>query len=195
MYNYIYMDNKKNAIIVNPKLYKKMLCNNIIKENECSYRYKCMYAHSLDEQKKDTIRERAYNVFTDTNLSYINLQKDKELYEALMTLTNVCNKCNIDVCPGGYNCKYGAINYKYKICANDLTTGTCNNIKCKSIHLTQKGLIPYSKNNDVLYNFRLNDVKNDSDSDTNDSLSCPDESSSDSDNDNSIFIYVNNKTI
>ncbi len=179
---------KKNTMIINHKLYKKMLCNNIIKDNDCSYRYKCMYAHSLEEQKLEPIRERAYKLFEETNLDHIDLQKDKDLYKTLMVLTNVCNKCSANVCQGGYNCKYGSISFKYKLCVNDLASGDCDNLKCKSIHLTKKGLKPYSKPNDALYDFRINSY---SESDTesasldykSDKTSCSDQES------NSIFKY------
>ena len=60
------------------------------------------------------------NTFSDKfDLSHIDLKNDYELYESLLGLTKVCEKCSNNVCNGGYNCKYGAVSNEYKICKND----------------------------------------------------------------------------
>lgn len=156
------MCDKKN-IFINPKFYKKMLCNNIIKNNKCCYQSKCMYAHSLEEQKIDGIRKKAYEIIkSNYDLSHIDLQSNQLLYDALMCLTNVCAKCSNSSCPGGYNCKYGAINENYKICLSDLTTGECAS-QCNFIHLTKRGLKPFNKIN--INNIEIHDYDSSSSSD------------------------------
>jgi hypothetical protein len=177
---------KKNLNMINHELYKKMLCNNIIKERECSYKSKCMYAHSIEEQKLCPIRQRAYDMFKQTDLSHIDLRNDQELYNTLLLLTNICNKCSNGTCYGGYNCKHGCINYQYKICSVDLLNGTCNNNNCKSIHFTKKGLKPLNAGTPNYKNKNINN-EDGTDSESIDSIF---NKSSESDNDiNSIFIY------
>src|SRR5207247_2405339 len=56
-----------------------------------------------------------------------------------------CTLCNKGLCPGGYNCRNGSINNKSKICYEDLIHGNCKKNNCLSIHLTNRGLIPYIK--------------------------------------------------
>lgn len=126
--------------MINTNLYKKMLCNNIIKEGDCSYKSKCMYAHSLEEQKLYPIRQKAYDLYKQSDLSHIDLNKDPDLYQTLISLTNICSKCNNNTCPGGYNCKHGAVDYAHKLCINDLLNSSCSNANCKFIHFTAKGL-------------------------------------------------------
>ena len=125
---------------------KKMLCFNMLNKGVCNYGNKCMYAHNLEEQKKDPLREQAYKIiFGKDDLSSTDLLTDKELYHSLIQLTRTCMYCNKGVCTGGYNCKYGAIKSMYQICYDDLMDGSCQRLHCPYIHLTNRGLVPYSK--------------------------------------------------
>ncbi len=123
--------------------YKKILCKNINNIGKCIYNNKCLYAHSLDEQNVEPIRKIAYDMIKNNeNLSNIDLNKSKHLYNNLLALSKVCSHCEEGICTGGYNCKHGACDKMYVICQIDLNKGTCDN-KCCKIHLTSKGLIPY----------------------------------------------------
>jgi hypothetical protein len=122
---------------------KKILCKNIINEGKCIYGAKCLYAHSLDDQNIDRNREIAYQMIKkDDELSHINLSKNDKLYNSLITLSKLCEKCEKGECTGGYNCKYGACKSTFVVCLVDLNKGTCNE-KCNKVHLTGKKLIPY----------------------------------------------------
>jgi hypothetical protein len=137
-------------IIMNDNNLRKIICFNIIKQKKCNYGNKCMYAHSLEEQKVDQYRIMAYKILkSKSNLSNLNLLEDEKLYETLIQLTKVCSMCVKGFCSGGYNCRNGAINHSYKICYIDLVSGNCKNINCDSIHLTLRNLVPYNtqKNN------------------------------------------------
>lgn len=135
------INNKFNNIIK-----YRTLCINIIHNKTCSYANNCIYAHSLSEQCIDNNKKMVLELLKFNNLEEINLIKNKELYNNLLILTKLCNKCIIGVCPGGYNCKYGSCSVDNLICNEDLHTGTCpNSDKCtKGIHLTAQGLIPYN---------------------------------------------------
>lgn len=148
------MTNKKNIsnlqnIVDNTKYdenSKRLLCNNIIAHGKCNYGDKCMYSHSLNEQKKDTVRELAYSILnksiTGNNLSddEINvLVNDKELYKVFIQLTKICSHCVNGKCPGGYNCKYGVFDKMYQLCSNDLYD-ECTVTNCDNIHLSNIGL-------------------------------------------------------
>ena len=122
---------------------KKTLCRNIIKNGYCGYGTKCMYAHSLDEQKMDFNHKKGYDILNLPNLHNFNLQSDIVLYKSLLHLTRVCGDCIAGKCEGGYNCKYGACSEKFQICLKDLKYGTCDSNKCGYIHLTSRGLKPY----------------------------------------------------
>jgi hypothetical protein len=123
---------------------KRILCYNIIKGKECQYGDKCLYAHSLEKQKIDPIRKKIYTILKgDNNLKNINLIKDKALFQTMTQLTKVCFHCSKNNCHGGYNCRNGSINPKYKICYDDVMYGNCKNKKCFSIHLTNRGMMPY----------------------------------------------------
>lgn len=122
---------------------KKMLCINMLEKNYCSYNHKCMYAHSLQAQKKEKDRKRAYDILeTTTSLKDIDLIKDTELFSTLLNLTKVCILCSNNKCQGGYNCRNGAINNKYKVCYDDIMFGNCKKMDCSAVHLTDRGLIP-----------------------------------------------------
>lgn len=133
--------NKKESNGKNQNL-KKILCHNMITSNICSYGNKCLYAHSLDEQRIDTDKKLAYELmFTSNDLSHIDLQKDIALYRSLLRLTKMCENCDNKKCTGGYNCKFGACAKKYHICIKDLNNGDCNG-NCDCVHLTKRGMKP-----------------------------------------------------
>src|SRR3972149_4101476 len=139
------IDNNKNIdknIINN----KKILCYNMLIKKHCDYGSKCLYAHSLSEQKIDSMRHKIYTLLrNDDDLKNLDLINDTKLFNGLTQLTKVCTSCIKKICPGGYNCKHGAINKKYRICSDDLLHGNCKRINCQSVHLTERNLIPYSK--------------------------------------------------
>lgn len=136
---------------------KKILCYNMLNKKKCNYGNKCMYAHSLTEQKIEPLRHKIYSIIKyNTDLSNIDLNVDHNLYENFLQLTRVCSLCSKGQCPGGYNCRNGAINYKLRICYDDLVYGQCRRISCHSVHLTEKGLKPYnkSKNEEIYINVK-----------------------------------------
>ena len=132
---------------------KRILCYNIIgPDKKCNYSNQCKFAHSLSEQKIDPIRHKVYTILdNNTNLSDINLIDDKKLYNTLMILTKVCNGCIKNKCPGGKNCREGAWDIKYRICYDDIMTGTCRYNNCKNVHLTNRGLKPYKLQKSIYY--------------------------------------------
>lgn len=145
------MDNKHN--------FKKLLCYNIVNNCKCVYKNKCMFAHALEEQIKEPMRQYIYNMLYEwDDLSEINLNEEKTLLDELIILTKECKNCMNKKCPGGYNCKFGVCLRENKICYNDLMYGKCynmlmetnenDNILCKciyGIHLSEKKLIPYNQ--------------------------------------------------
>jgi hypothetical protein len=153
--------NKKNKQYKNN--FKKMLCHNYVFTKSCHYKYTCSYAHTLEEQCIDPDRKYIFNLIDDNcNWSAINISTNKSIYNILLSLTHLCNKCLNCSCTGGYNCKFGLCNNKYLICLDDLNYGICNKNGCSKIHLTKRGLIPYYKNiNDTLNNtyikFKINE--------------------------------------
>ena len=120
--NAIKLLTKQTNDIQNSNNLKKLLCNNYLEYGKCNYGNKCLYSHSLNEQKIDLIRKKAYNILNEY-LEYNNINKtvtneindNKELQRSLLQLTKTCNNCLAGKCPGGYNCKYGAINEHYDI--------------------------------------------------------------------------------
>lgn len=137
---------------------KKILCQNIINTGECKYGNKCMYAHNLEEQNVSEIRKYAYDIIK-SDIDLKNVFLSDELYKVLFLLTKYCKNCNVKNCIGGYNCKSGACDKKYVVCANDLNYGKCENPNCMNIHLTKKGLKPYHYNNNNTEN-KIEDKKN-----------------------------------
>ena len=131
---------------------KKILCYNILNTNKCSYGNKCMFAHSLSEQKKDYYREFIINIILKENdLSNLNNCEDTKLLTELLIFTKECKNCLIKKCNGGYNCKYGTCDTNIKICKNDILNGKCKKEVDKKtsscvngLHLTEKKLIPYN---------------------------------------------------
>lgn len=141
--------------------YKKIMCKNILSDSVCVYNENCLYAHTLEEQKIDTIRSVVYDmVKKDDDLSHIDLLNERDIYSNLLILTKLCYNCENKLCNGGYNCKHGACNKKYVICYTDIVKGYCNSgSNCDKNHLSKKGIIPYGvriiKNNKMktyLYN-------------------------------------------
>jgi len=113
-----------------------------------------MFAHNIEEQKKESNREFIYNmIYIWNNLSNININENKDLFSELIIYTKECKNCINKKCSGGYNCKFGACLKELRICHNDLINGKCNYpLKSESkvikrcingIHLTEKDLIPY----------------------------------------------------
>lgn len=124
---------------------KKVLCFNMLKYKKCNYGTKCMYAHSLNEQKVEALRHKVYSIIRYTHdLSGINLVDDEKLFKTIQQLTRVCPQCVKNICPGGMNCRHGAINTKTRVCYNDLMRGDCCVPDCTSVHLTHRGLVPYN---------------------------------------------------
>jgi len=136
---------------------KKLLCYNIVNYSKCLYKNKCLFAHSLEDQKKDTIRQYLYDmIYCMEDLSSINIYNDKILFDELIIYTKECKNCISKKCPGGYNCKFGTCSKDIKICYNDMMSGKCFNItkqenktnftikRCiHGVHLSEKNLIPY----------------------------------------------------
>jgi hypothetical protein len=158
---------KNNKNNYTPQDNKKILCINILQNKRCNYGNKCVYAHNLSDQKIDIIRHKAYTIIKSNNdLQHINLLKDDELFNNLLKLTKVCSLCYKKICPGGYNCKYGAINYNCTVCYSDIMFGFCKRSNCYSVHLTKRGLIPRAtqlkleryKNRDDEYDQELNNI-------------------------------------
>jgi hypothetical protein len=140
------MSHQKNDDNKNLNNSKKVICYNMLNNKKCNYGNKCMYAHSLNEQKIIPLRHKAYTIIKSVdNLNNINLVLDHKLYEMLLQLTKICAACSKDLCPGGYNCRYGAVNSKCRVCYEDLVYGNCKKHLCPSIHLTERGLVPYLK--------------------------------------------------
>jgi hypothetical protein len=132
----------------------QVLCKNMITAGICRYGDKCIYAHSLDDQYVNPDRKYAYDIIKNiSQLENIDLIKNKEIFYILKQLTKSCQKCIINQCAGGYNCKYGVFDKQYQICHHDLISGRCLNTECEFIHLTKKGLVPYKIQN---YNIRQN---------------------------------------
>jgi len=125
---------------------KKILCVTMLNKQKCMYGNKCMYAHNLNDQKIEPLRHKVYTIIKCTDdLSTIDLVHDPKLYETLLQLTRICASCVKGQCPGGYNCRNGAVSVKTKICYDDLVYGNCKRNGCTSVHLTQRGLVPYYK--------------------------------------------------
>jgi len=146
---FIEINNFLNKKKIKPKKenHKKLLCKNVISNKQCKYGNKCLYAHSLNEQKLDEIRDKAYKIIKgDIDASEINIHSERDLYKVLLLLGDMCPGCKENNCTGGYNCKHGCCDSKYIICGSDLNNGTCNGTcegNCGKVHLTDNGLKPY----------------------------------------------------
>lgn len=158
--------NNKKSIINNNK--KKVLCNNIILKGSCYYGDKCIYAHSIHEQKIEKKREIAYDIIMK-NKTY-DKKKDPNLFKTLLELTKVCEKCVVGKCPGGLNCKFGVFDRKYQVCENDLRKGVCKYNNCNYIHLSENNSQPNKNLQNVSLFFKrlqhLDKKANDDGSDT-----------------------------
>ena len=147
------VNTKKNDTVLNNK---KILCFNMLNNKKCNYGNKCVYAHSLSDQKIDSLRHKAYTIIKSAeNLSHIDLLVDQKLYDTLVQLTKMCSLCNKNLCPGGYNCRNGAINMKSKVCYEDFMFGNCKRNNCLATHLTTRGFIPYNKQKNNYKNEQL----------------------------------------
>ena len=174
--------------------HKKILCQNFIINNTCSYDTKCLYAHSLSEQKIDIKRKKIFELLDDTSAISII---DPLTFRELNLFTRLCNDGVNHKCSGGYNCKLGAPMQKYFICYDDLNYGYCAEENCSKIHLTKRGLkpqynnlntnkpnisnihmlIPFMNNLDILTNKInnsniINDIIKDTDNDTDNDFDC-----------------------
>jgi hypothetical protein len=157
--NAIKLLTKQTNDINNSNNLKKLLCNNYLEYGKCNYGNKCLYSHSLNEQKVEIIRKKAYKILNEY-LEFNNIDKtviteineNRELQKSLLQLTKICNECLLGKCPGGYNCKHGAINEKYHICYNDLTD-ECLDLTCTMIHLSKFSI---SINNKKNYKNKIN---------------------------------------
>ena len=157
-----------NTIIKN-----RMLCFNILNNNECSYQNRCRYAHFLEEQQLDDEKKRVIDMIkSETSLHDVNLTGPDPLYKNLVNLTKLCNGCRDKTCTGGYNCRFGACHKDIQICYNDLQKGDCKNktrgLRCENgIHLTLRNLVPYVRqkiHQDFPDNMFLKQTRNSSDS-------------------------------
>lgn len=192
------MDNKLKDNV------KKLLCYNIVNNSRCVYKHKCMFAHTLDEQKKEPYREFIYSMINVwQNLSNINIYDDKILLDELIIYTKDCKNCINFKCPGGYNCKFGACTKNVKICYNDLMYGKCYNLleeeninnnstlRCiNGVHLSEKKLIPYYQriqldlNSNDFTTFLPNNINNNLNNNTKNNIK-----------NNIISLLLNNETI
>lgn len=150
------LDNKLSTMSykMDDNVLKKILCNNIFLIGECHYGPKCLYAHALNEQKIEPVRDICYKMIMEDNndLSNINLHEKNDIYRTLLQMTKICDMCIQKKCVGGYNCKYGVFDKKYQICINDLKYGDCNESDCELVHLTKKNIKPiYEKKNKIIY--------------------------------------------
>lgn len=135
--------NKRRVKNVKDK-HKHMLCKSIISKKQCHYGQKCLYAHSLEEQKLNKVRDRAFKLIRgDIDASKVNIFQERDLYKTLLSLCELCTKCNEGKCTGGYNCREGAFDKKYVVCSLDLNKGKCTDSDCYKVHLTERGLKPY----------------------------------------------------
>ncbi len=130
---------------------KKILCNSFLKNEECQYGVKCLYAHSYEEQKMDKLRKRAYDIIqNEFDLSYLDFSNcnddDQEILKNLQTLTRVCNDCIKKTCAGGVNCKFGTYTPTLQLCYDDMMNGKCLNDECTKVHLTKRGFNYINKN-------------------------------------------------
>jgi hypothetical protein len=145
------------------KSHKKILCNNVLGCGTCGYGNKCLYAHSLREQIMETNRRQAYNIIKNKITITDSMNKDKKIIDTFICLSKTCYDCENNKCPGGYNCKYGAIEKKYTICYNDLMYGRCNHNNCNYVHLTKQGLkpiIPSPKKYEDIYTLNMVNIEN-----------------------------------
>jgi hypothetical protein len=127
--------------------HKKILCQNMIIHGSCAYTDRCLYAHKLDEQKIDIKRKKTFDLLdSNSDLSFIDVNKHKDIYKEFMLFTIPCMECINNKCTGGNNCKFGSPFLKYIICYEDLNYGICEDNNCERKHLTKRGLKPIYNN-------------------------------------------------
>ena len=118
---------------------KRLICFSTINNETCTYGTNCTYAHCIDEQVIDWDKKFIYQIIFDKDLmnfySLTNPNTDN-IFKQLLFMTNLCDKCLINKCTGGYNCRNGVCDTSLKICKNDLLTGECLN-KIKNIDINQ----------------------------------------------------------
>lgn len=135
---------------------KKILCTNITTHGYCNYGNKCMFAHTLEEQVVDPSKKIAYDILnsildktigTPSNPLHDDMcNLSVEIYRSLLGLTRLCENCGLNICTGGYNCRFGACAKKYVVCLKDLNHGICEKYednKCEKIHVTKFGIGHY----------------------------------------------------
>lgn len=127
---------------------KRILCFNIITSKKCIHGDECKFAHSLNEQSKDKYNSIVLNVINKVkdakNRNILegniginkNILADSKLYKYFLKYTSICNKCIINKCVGGYNCKYGIFDKSNLLCFYDLEFGNCNPKYCNFLHIT-----------------------------------------------------------
>ena len=153
---------------------KRMLCKNMLSIGKCNYGDKCLYSHSMIEQKKDYFRETIYEYVcyvlanNENKIIFENiLLYDKIFIKTLLILTKTCKLCEQKLCQGGYNCKYGVFDKKYQICKDDLYLKCLNKNNCQNVHLSNIGInLCYNddddnnNDNDINKLFLINKKKN-----------------------------------
>lgn len=169
---FIYQKNKKNKKKISTNINiqqktdvdnksKRLMCNNILKTGKCCYGNRCVFSHTLKEQRKDPNRQIVYDIISKKNNDYtyddLKTIYDKEIIKIFYLFTKKCSLCEQNKCPGGYNCVTGTISQQYVLCINDLNNGCCSDNKCKKIHLSKKGYklekkINNMENNIMSYN-------------------------------------------
>lgn len=157
---------------MNKANHKRILCQNVLISKKCNYGDKCIYAHSLSEQKIDPMRKQAYNLFDQEDLSTIDLSNDKKLYDALVQISKLCVHCKNMECQGGYNCREGSYSVDFVVCYDDITFGICKKLDCKKTHFSQRGLQPFRKPKKMFFNKKVfnDDSKSDYELSYNDSF-------------------------
>lgn len=152
---------------------KRLICFSILSNEQCNYGLNCTYAHNLEEQVIDPDKKFIYQIVLDEQLmnffSPTNPKTD-DIYKHLLFITRICDKCCLNKCTGGFNCRHGINDLSLKLCKNDLLTGQCLNKQCEITinpmilnkiddvrhptkyigcmnghHLTTRDLIPYYK--------------------------------------------------
>ena len=124
---------------------KRMLCKNVLAYGKCNYGDKCLYSHSLLEQKKDSFRDIIYSYIIayvknhKINQFDVSIIHNKDFMRALHQLTKTCQQCEEGVCQGGYNCKFGVFNKLYQVCYDDLYS-ECTVQKCPYVHTSLMGV-------------------------------------------------------
>lgn len=141
--------------------HKKILCQNIILHGICTYTDRCLYAHTIEEQKIDIKRKKIFDLIDlNTDLSFIDVNKHKDIYKDFLLFTKPCLDCVNNKCNGGNNCKFGSPFIKYIICYDDLNYGVCDNTNCDRNHLTKRGLKPiYNNISTILNQPVINNIK------------------------------------